>query len=282
MDPDRKDASTRYPDTKKVFWKQGACSSTLLHIVNRELGHPQDAGERAAAPLAGGMMMRGRQCGMLWGATLGAGAEARRREPDRGRAIALAVAAAQDIVKSFTARTRTVSCREYTHCNWRNPFGILKYLVSGGIPLCFNLADDWAPEAVAVIRDALARAAAAPPAPALSCASEVALKMGVGDELAVAVAGFAGGIGLSGDGCGALGAAIWLRSLPWCQERPGKKPLSTPGGKLVLKSFLKATGGRLLCREITGRVFDDAGAHSRFVREEGCAGLIALLAGQHA
>lgn len=278
MNAGRMNAAAKYPDTKKIFRKLGACSTTLFHIVNRELGHAQDEGERAAAPLAGGILMRGRQCGMLWGAALGAGAEAFRRRPERGRATALAVAASREIVRSFTARTGTVSCREYTHCNWRNPFSILKYLVSGGIPLCFNLADDWAPEAVEAVREALARAEAESQDPVLSCACELALKMGVGDELAVAVAGFAGGIGLCGDGCGALGAAVWLRSLPWCREHPEKKPLSTPGAKQALKAFRQATGGKLLCREIIGRTFADAGEHSRFIREGGCAELISLLA----
>ena len=38
----------------------------------------------------------------------------------------------------------------------------------------------------------------------ISCASEVAAKMGASDEEMVMVAGFAGGLGLSGNACGAL------------------------------------------------------------------------------
>ena len=48
--------------------------------------------------------------------------------------------------------------------------------------------------------------------PALSCASEVVKKMGGSNEEIVIAAGFAGGFGLSGNACGALGAAIWMKN----------------------------------------------------------------------
>ena len=52
----------------------------------------------------------------------------------------------------------------------------------------------------------------APPAP-VSCAAVLAQKMGASDLHTVMAAGFAGGIGLSGGGCGALGAAIWITGM---------------------------------------------------------------------
>jgi len=42
----------------------------------------------------------------------------------------------------------------------------------------------------------------------MSCASEVVRRMGGRDEERVMVSGFAGGLGLSGNGRGALSAAI--------------------------------------------------------------------------
>ena len=56
----------------------------------------------------------------------------------------------------------------------------------------------------------------------VSCSCEVARKMGASDEEMVMVAGFAGGLGLSGNGCGALSAAIYLDTLAWCRKHPGK------------------------------------------------------------
>jgi len=277
-----------YPGTKKLFWKLGACSTTLFHILNREFGRELGVEGRAAFPLAGGIMRQGHQCGALWGAALAAGAESFRRSTDRGRAVALAVAATQSLVDSFTERTGTVSCREITRCNWTNPFSIAKYMFGGGIPRCFNLVDQWAPEAFAAAAEALSGAAAGslPAAAAssqgISCATEVARRMGAGDEEAVMVAGFAGGLGLSGDGCGALAAAIWLKSLAWCRENPKNRNLSNPYAKKLMKVFASETGGEMLCHKICGRRFKTASAHTEFMKSGGCDKLIQVLAGSQA
>ena len=273
-----------YPGTKKLFWKLGACSTTLYHILNREFGHALGVEGRAAFPLAGGIMRQGHQCGALWGAALATGAESFRRGSDRGQAVALAVAATQSLVESFTERTGTVNCAEFTGCNWLNPFSIVKYMVSGGIPLCFNLVNEWAPEAFAAADDALRRATAGSlPADAsslqgISCATEVAGRMGAGDEEAVTVAGFAGGIGLSGAGCGALAAAIWVKSLAWCREKPKDRNLSNPYAKKLMKVFKNETGGEMLCQKICGQRFKTAEEHGEFVKNGGCGKLIDLLA----
>jgi hypothetical protein len=47
-----------------------------MGVVDGSFGHPMKIEEEASAPLAGGMMNHGFQCGMLWGASLAAGAEA--------------------------------------------------------------------------------------------------------------------------------------------------------------------------------------------------------------
>ncbi|MFH2107418.1 MAG: C-GCAxxG-C-C family protein [Chrysiogenia bacterium] len=275
---------TPYPGTKKLFWKLGACSTTLFHILNREFGHALGAEGSAAIPLAGGIMRQGHQCGALWGAALAAGAESFRRCSDRGQAVALAVAATQGLVDSFTERTGTVSCREITRCNWNNPFSVVKYMVSGGVPLCFNLVDKWAPEAFATAEEALAGAAtnslpaAASSSQEISCATEVASRMGAGDEEAITVAGFAGGLGLSGDGCGALAAAIWVKSLAWCREKPKNRNLSNPYAKKLMKVFKSESGGEMLCQKICDQRFKTAAEHSEFMKSGGCGKLIDVLA----
>jgi len=267
-----------YPGTKKLFWKLGACSTTLYHILNREFGHALGVEGRAAFPLAGGIMRQGHQCGALWGAALAAGAESFRRSSDRGRTVALAVAATQSLVDSFRERTGTVNCREITRCDWTNPFSIAKYMVSGGVPLCFNLVDKWAPEAFATADEALAGAAAGSLPAAISCATEVAKKMGAGDEEAVTVAGFAGGLGLSGAGCGALAAAIWVKSLAWCREKPKNRSLSNPYAKKLIKDFNSETGCEMLCQNICDQRFKTAAEHTEFIKNGGCDKLMQVLA----
>ncbi len=41
------------------------------------------------------------------------------------------------------------------------------------------------------------------------------------EEESIMVAGFAGGIGLSYNGCGALGAALWYKMLNWGENNQG-------------------------------------------------------------
>ncbi|MCK7536420.1 MAG: C-GCAxxG-C-C family protein [Marinilabiliales bacterium] len=48
--------------------------------------------------------------------------------------------------------------------------------------------------------------------------------MGGTEEESIMVAGFAGGIGLSGNTCGALTAAIWYKMLEWGKNNPTEKP----------------------------------------------------------
>ena len=54
-----------------------------MSVVDGSFGHPMKLEEEAAAPLAGGIMNHGFQCGMLWGASLAAGAEAYRLKQSR-------------------------------------------------------------------------------------------------------------------------------------------------------------------------------------------------------
>lgn len=61
--------------TKRTFLKQGICSRTFFHILNREYSNPKPIHEHAIDPLAGGIAQHGYHCGMLWGTAMGAGAE---------------------------------------------------------------------------------------------------------------------------------------------------------------------------------------------------------------
>ena len=72
-------------DARRVFLKKGTCSQTLFFLLDREFANPKENEERAADPLAGGIMQRGHQCGMLWGASLAVGAESFPRLPDLHR-----------------------------------------------------------------------------------------------------------------------------------------------------------------------------------------------------
>jgi uncharacterized membrane protein (UPF0136 family) len=267
-------------DAKKVFLKKGTCSQTFCYLLNREFGSLKENEERATNPLAGGIMQKGCQCGMLWGATLAVGAESYRRHKNRDQAIAIAITATQHLVESFSKRTKTVNCREITGCDWTSIVSIAKYLLTGKLFTCFNLAAKWAPEAIQAAAEGLSREKTDLPQMPINCASEVAKKMGASDEEMVMVAGFAGGLGLSGNGCGALSAALWMNTLAWCKKHPGKSPpyFNNPNTKNILKAFYGATDSEILCHKITGECFKTLGDHTKFIKNGGCDKLIHLLA----
>lgn len=266
-------------DGRKVFLKKGTCSRTFFHILNREFGHPKDLEERAADALAGGILQEGHQCGMLWGASLAVGAEAYRKCDTQEQAIGVAINATQKIMTSFLNREKTINCKEITNCNFKSKVSMAKYMLSGKFLHCFNLAQHWAPEAVQSAIEGLTDEGDSTSKKCLSCATEVVKKMGASDEEMIMVAGFAGGLGLSGAACGALGAAIWMKSLQWCREVPKKMAMTNPYAKEMLASFYELTDSKILCSEITGTRFNNLSEHSKFIKNSGCDAIIKKLAG---
>jgi hypothetical protein len=269
-------------DAKKTFLKCGTCSKTLFYLLNREFGYPKENEEHASDPLAGGLMSTQHQCGMLWGSALAVGAESFRMHNDRGKAIATAITATQHLMESFSKRAKTVNCRDIT-CDFSNKFDFAKFALKSlpGGPanmICMNLAEKWTPEAIQSAKEGLTDKQTDLPQLPVSCASEVAKKMGAGDEEMLMVAGFAGGMGLSGNACGALGAAIWLDTLAWCKKHPGKTGYSNPNSNEILKKFYDTTGSEILCPKISGQRFRTIGDHTEFIKNGGCDKIINVLA----
>ena len=264
-------------DAKKLFMKLGACSSTLFYILNREFGHPRELEVRAAEPLAGGIMQNGYQCGMLWGAVMAVGAEAYRRFDDRGQAIAIALTASQDIMESFKNRTGYIDCIDVTETDWHNKLSIAKFMLTGKFLSCFKLVEKWAPEAILAANEALSGGQADFLDQPISCASEAAQRMGASEEQVVTVAGLAGGMGLSGNACGALGAAIWMKTIKWYSENPKKSSLSNPYAKKTFEAFQQAADFEFQCHTICGRRFESLTDHTEFIKNGGCEQLIDVL-----
>jgi hypothetical protein len=101
--------------------------------------------------------------------------------------------------------------------------------------------------------------------------------MGATDEEIVMVAGLAGGMGLSGNACGALGAVIWWKTLALCKATPGKSFYTNPEAKKTLEAFQQATEYEFLCHKITGKEFNSIDEHTEFIRGGGCEKVIEVL-----
>ena len=250
-------------DTKKLFWTK-ACSGAYFCILNREFGYPKEVEERASESLAS-LMYTGNQCGMLWGASLAVGAESFRKHDNLNQAIGVAITTTRSLVESFSKRTKSANCREITRCDFSRNFilGPVKYFITGKFITCSNLGGRWVLEAIQIATEGLSHEHTDRPQQPISCASEVVKKMGASEEEMVMVAGFAGGLGLSGNGCGALGAAIWMHTLARCRE--GKSTFSNPDAKNTLQAFYSATDSKMLCHEICGQRFATIADHTDFI-----------------
>ena len=271
-------------DAKKVFKEKGTCSNTFAYLLNREFGNNKAFEERATDPLAGGLMQKGHQCGMLWGASLAVGEEAYRRSQNSDDAIRLAISATQKLLESFSKRTNTINCRDITHSNLDNFFGLTKYMIKTMLQgmnnsTCFNLAENWLPEAIQSAKEGLSlQLTVSKTEQSISCATEVAKKMGATDEEQIMVAGFAGGLGLKGNACGALSAAIWVNSLRWIKENPDKSAFKNKNAKATLKAFNTETSSEMLCRNICQQQFKTIKEHTQYIKNGGCSKLIETLA----
>ncbi|MCJ7807334.1 MAG: hypothetical protein MUP73_01245, partial [Dehalococcoidia bacterium] len=135
-------------------------------------------------------MNHGYQCGMLWGATLAAGAQVYQILGPGPQAETAAVIAAQSLVESFRARNKHIDCYEITGANLQQKRGVLKLFIKKGGPIgCVRMAIKYAPDAFSEINTALSEIHIEAPSPPVSCSAMLAQKMGVSDMHTVMAAG---------------------------------------------------------------------------------------------
>ncbi len=145
-----------------TFLRAGTCSETLCKVLDRAYDNPLTLEERASAPLAGGIMSRGYQCGQVWGAALAAGAQAYRLLGAGPQAEAAAIVAAQGIVESFRARYGSIDCRTIIDTDLRDRSQsaakvAFRYFRKNGVR-CFRMAAQYPPVAFGEINAALSEA----------------------------------------------------------------------------------------------------------------------------
>jgi hypothetical protein len=256
-----------------------------MSVVDDSFDHPLKIEEEATAPLAGGIMGYGYQCGMLWGAALAAGAQAYRLLGPGAQAESMAIGAAQRLVESFQTRTKNeINCLEITNLNLHGKIEalpVLKFIITGGPIGCFRMAANYAPDVYLDIQRVLSEKHCEAPSGAVSCAAMLAQKMEASEMHTVMAAGFAGGIGLSGGSCGALGAAIWLIGINSQKELLDFK-VSNSRINDTIERFLNSSNFEFECSKIVGRKFEDPKDHADYLREGGCIKIIEALAAQSA
>lgn len=264
-------------DTKLVFLQTGTCSQSLFHILDQEFDNEMDLEERAAATLAGGVVYQGKVCGIVLGAILGAGVEAYHEGGSLDTSICLSIEATQKLLVSFNAMAHAINCYDIAHVDFNSKASVFRYVITRKGVKCFNLADKWAPKAIGIVREVMRQEEKVIPT-CRSCATRVVLEMGGNETEASIVAGFAGGIGLSGNVCGALTAALWYKTLKWLRKHPEIKKYPDHKAQESITKFLTLTNGEYLCPSLSGKRFSTLKEHTDFILGGGCNRLIDILA----
>lgn len=254
----------------------------------RGSGIDEPAYEQAIHAFSGGFMHRGHACGLLTGAVLAAGFVARARFDDDAIRSGAALHAAMKLAEAYPDLTSSIDCREITEVSLLKLSGRLRYFRQGQGRTCGRLHLRWAPRAQRLIDKSLMEFEEHMPAG--SCANcavrtmrELTSSVGMKTGDSVLVAGFAGGVGLCGNVCGALAAGVFAMSAGYYLGREEKKRDSRLRGSLeeLVGAKYRAAATRLrldfvgefgseLCVEITERRFQDAADHSMFVEQGGC------------
>ena len=231
-------------------------------------------------PMAGGVMQQGYQCGMLWGAALAAGAQAYRVLGPGPQAEAEALKTSQRLVETFRERNKEINCGDIIHMSWKSTSSrqLLKFFLRGGPIGCFRMAADYAQAAFDEINTPLPEPSIEAPSRPQSCTALLARQMGVSDLHAVMAAGFAGGIGLSGGACGALGAAIWIIGMNNAIDHGGNVNYNDPLALAAIDRFLESADYEFECEKVVGRKFADVADHAEYLHHGGCAKIIEALA----
>ena len=256
-----------------------------MSVVDRSFDHPLAVEEKAVEPLMGGLMNYGYQCGMVWGVALAAGAQAYRLRAPGSQAEAEAIVAAQRLVSIFRASNKNeFNCMEISELNLRGEIQalpVLKFFLKGGPIGCLRMAAKYAPIAFNEINATFAELSIQAPTPPVSCTALLAKHAGLSEKHTTMMAGLAGGIGLCGGGCGALGAAIWVLGMDLLKNGLEgslweSKEFQTKVAALI-DTFVQTAGG-LECTEITGREFEDIEDHASFLHAGGCSEVIKIIA----
>lgn len=253
-------------------------------MLDRAFKNPLEIEEQATLPFVGGIRQYGYQCGQVWGAALAAGAKVHQEKGAGAESQTRVILAAQKITNTFRNENGEVNCQEITSLHKESTtFDMVKYfLLKGGSISCFRMASNYAPKAYDDIEETLAEDLIDVPQLPLACTAKLAKQMDAEDRHQTMSASLAGGIGLSGEACGALGTALWIKAMQKLRENPDidlwKDPDFSAEFEVMVEKFLAASNYEFECANIVGRKFDSPQDHAEFIQGGGCAGILDALA----
>jgi len=242
-----------------------------------------DIEEQATLPFVGGIRQYGYQCGQIWGAVLAGGARIHQQIGDGPESETRGLMIARKLVETFREESGEVNCHEITslHKESTNMDLVKYFLLKGGSIGCFRMASHYAPKAYDAIEEMLAQTSIDIPGEPISCTALLAKKMGASEKHQTMAAGLAGGIGLCGEACGALGTAVWIHAMKKKQENPDidlwKDETFAGEFEAMVEKVLEASDYEFECADIVGRKFESIEDHAEFLKGGGCSKIISAL-----
>ena len=239
--------------------------------------------EQATLPFVGGIRQYGYQCGQIWGAALAGGARIHQQLGDGVESETRSLMAAEKLVEVFRGESGEVNCHEITSIDKDSTsMDMVKYfLLKGGSIGCFRMASHYAPLAYDTIEESIAQESVYVPASPVSCTSCLAKLSGASERHQTMSAGLAGGIGLSGEACGALGTTVWIKAMQLKREDPEidlwKDEAFGAWFESTVEIFLSASDYEFECADIVGRKFKDIPDHAEYIQQGGCSKIIEAL-----
>jgi hypothetical protein len=275
---------------KRELLRRFSCSETMLTVLDRAAGLTWKELEEASDPLCAGIVAElDSACGALWGAALAAGVRARHRIMDRDEACRTALEATRRVMEAYARKGRPLDCGELLG---QKKWSFLQFMMRGNLRKCQGQLSELAPEFHELLEQTIVESRQHPRGgkarQAENCAVEafrrVSSAIGLkSDGYEVVAAGLAGGLGLSGNACGALAAAVLAVSLKYFQERNRPKHSMIRSllqgvqvgvgwmepSKQISRGF-RSRFGTKLCAQITGKSFARAEELAAHLEAGGC------------
>ena len=275
---------------KKMKWavlRYFSCSETMLTLLNCANGIEVKEIEEASDPLCAGICAElDAACGIFWGCSLAAGIKAQNSFTNTEAAIDATLLATTRIIEMYTSEELPLNCTDIIKMK---EWGMIKYMLKGNLPVCQKNIAKWAPRFKKQIDTTLNEYNEQDaPQKQRNCACEAMQRISkaIGLEVEpydVIVAGFAGGLGLSGNACGALASAIFTLCLQYFRNRNKPKHSMIRSmlqgfsigdawmnpSRNLLKEFKDRFGSKF-CKGITKRSFSSNAELSDYLGEGHC------------
>lgn len=274
----------------KYWWLRCvACSEASMTTQMRGFGFEKPVYEQAIHAFSGGFMHQGHASGLLTGAVLAAGFVAQPRFKDDKSKSGAILHTAVKLAREYPEHCGFINCREITEKDLTKLSGRISYFREGLGKMCGRLHLKWAPRAQELIERSLMNYE--PKKSCSNCATRTMQGLRVSSSLETLeptlMAGFAGGIGLSGNVCAALAAGVYTMTTNYQLSRRKKKRDSRFRGsfeELIGNNYrgsltsirLEFTEhfGSVLCLDILDRRFKNVEDHASFVDQGGCENVI--------